>query len=95
MKTKLLKKVRKRFGYYFRESDGVPILVDHARKKVLALDTVELPKTLKIPKEEYYWRILKDRMLTPFGYSYDLYMYNYCAKASNRKTKGSISHETD
>jgi hypothetical protein len=45
MKVKLLKKIRKRFDWYIRELDGIPILLDLKSNRVIVFDN-ELLLTL-------------------------------------------------
>ena len=88
MKVKLLKKIRKRFGYYFRKSDGYPVLVDYKQRKHAIFSPKYLPelngysseeemmKKVEIDLKEYAWRCMKERMLKPFGLRYEDLVFN-------------------
>jgi hypothetical protein len=94
MKTKLLRKIRKRFGYYFRKHDGRPVLVDLKKKNHLSYNDEtlyiyagvkteeEFQKKVEVDKDEYAWRCLKGVMYDAFGYSYSDVMFNYAKRAA-------------
>jgi hypothetical protein len=97
MKVKLLKKIRKRFSYYFRK-DGTLVLVDHHKKRPIIYDLAnvlamrnmtpeDFTKQVHIPEQQWLWRMLKDDMLKPFGYTYLDIMYRYGVRVSKHKTK--------
>jgi hypothetical protein len=77
MKTKLLRKIRKRFGYYFNKN-GWPVLVDHKREVVFVIGVDEILRTTncktiedyklknEAPMELYAWRLLKMKIGQPF-----------------------------
>jgi len=76
MKAKLLKKIRFRFSYY-RNRKGKFILLDNLLKKVYTINAdfcvdngyltkKKAIKEIKVSKEEYFFRVLKDYMLTRF-----------------------------
>jgi len=77
MKTKLLRKIRKRFGYYFNKN-GWPVLVDHKRETVFIINadevlrhsdcktTEEYALRNEVPMELYAWRLLKLKIGQPF-----------------------------
>jgi hypothetical protein len=80
MKVKLLKKIRKRFDWYLRKTDKVPVVLD-LREKTLYMFTNEtivvtgkykdeesMLKSIEIPMEEFRWRMAKDFMYKNFGY---------------------------
>jgi hypothetical protein len=87
MKVKLLKKIRKRFDYYIRGSDGVPIVLDKQTKEVtiFIIDTLvdlsshkdeeALLKSLEVSLDLYRWRTAKGFMYKSFGYTISRLMY--------------------
>jgi hypothetical protein len=99
MKIKLLKKIRKRFGYYFRKSDGYPVLVDYKKRKHTIFSQKYLPelngyssgkemmKHIEIDLEEYAWRCMKERMLKPFGFSYGDVVFNRLKRRCKKNKK--------
>ena len=80
MKVKLLKKIRKRFDWYIRKSDQVPIVLDLKEKThyiftddlLVTLTKYEnaelMRKSIEISIDEYRWRLAKDFMYKKFGY---------------------------
>ena len=92
MKAKLLKRIRKRFDYYFNK-DGEPILIDLSKKEYILINMVfyrqygnfnsieDARKSITLSNEkEVLWRLLKDTMLRPFGYKYGNLRFNYARR---------------
>ena len=90
MKVKLLKKIRRRFKYW-RNSKGKFFLMDHKHKKITKIDMqfakdnqyYRGKKYLKVSKEEFLFRILKSKMLNPFGYYFNDTLYNKFKRRKN------------
>jgi hypothetical protein len=73
VKTKLLRKLRKRFGYYFN-IHGWPVLVDHTLQKVFIINQddvmdhaqvknmAEYMERIEVDMKTYSWRLLKTHM---------------------------------
>lgn len=85
MKVKLLRKIRKRFTWYLRESDGMAVLVDKKHKIIRVINesfmaiedgykTVEeLREVCEVTMQERSFRVLKGLMLKPFGFKWSQY----------------------
>lgn len=90
MKVKLLKKIRKRFDYLTRTSNDGFILVD---KKLKTLDYITEKyyekdfKTIEVPKPEYLFRIMKGKMLSKFGYTFQDIMFKSAMRRVENKNK--------
>lgn len=79
MKIKLLKKLRKRYNWYFR-SDNFPVLIDHYNKSIrvydveylterLKLTLEDVEKQVKVSHDEWAMRWLKTDILGKYGWS--------------------------
>ena len=79
MKTKLLKKLHKRYNWYFNK-DGFPVLIDHIKKEAFVYDVEflcnrfgykveDLPTLVKVPLTEWALRNLKMDILKEYGWS--------------------------
>lgn len=96
MKTKLLKKIRKRFDWYIN-IDGFPILIDHKEKTVKIIDTnaailywrLNSNYVPEVSEQEWTWRNMKQRMYKTFGFSMERVWYNKFTRASKRRKKNS------
>jgi hypothetical protein len=85
MKAKLLKKLRKKYNWYFNK-DGFPILIKHVTKTVIVYDLEyccnlfaytpeDLEKYVKVPHQKWALRLLKRDILTRYGYTLDKIFY--------------------
>lgn len=94
MKVKLLRKVRKRFEWYFNRS-GYPILIDKKRKHATVYDLdyclrrsgykeEQLPLKVTIKHAEWALRYMKADALYPFGITWDKIFYHNAMKNLNR-----------
>lgn len=96
MKVKLLKKIRKRFGWYITPS-GKYILVDKIKRNYERIDETVLrkrfnleddekfKKEIEIEIDEWCWRHLKATMLRPFNVEWSL--YNWTRRMSEKSYK--------
>ena len=87
MKAKLLKKIKKRFGWYEREyyPDSY-VVVDKTRNTFTLVGkgfSKPPSKPIEIDESEFYFRKLKDFLLKPFGFKNSDIMY----RKALRKTK--------
>jgi hypothetical protein len=93
MKVKLLKKLRKRYNWYFN-NDGFPVLIDHYNKNVTIYDleylTYKLKYTIqdleakvKVSHTEWALRWLKTDILKDYGWSVHKSFY----KKANKRYK--------
>lgn len=92
MKVKLLKKIRKRFDWYLRKADKVPIVLDLKEKshyiftdETLVVtgkykDEESMWKSMEIPIEEFRWRMAKDFMYRKFGYKIGDALFNQATR---------------
>lgn len=98
MKVKLLKKLRKKYSWYFNK-DKFPVLLNHELKTVIVYDVDECASRFtnktkevllkEIEVEHHVWalRIMKRDILSRYGYSieysnYKLAMYRLKKKQS-------------
>jgi hypothetical protein len=99
MKIKLLKKLKKRYSWYFNKTK-YPVLIDHLLKKAIVYDLEYcLEKDnfkieeLKCEHTEYALRILKKDILTKYGWNYgervNRFSYNKANSIYNKK----LNHE--
>ena len=95
MKVKLLKKLRKRYNWYFNK-DNFPVLIDHKEETVdiydlesimnrvnYSLEDVEAK--VKVSHPEWALRFLKKDILGSFGWSLDKIRYKHSYKKYKRK----------
>ena len=89
MKAKLLKKIRKRFKWYYRNSDNIPVVIDTVLKsvRIYSFDNCltimnNKKEDIEISEEEYIHRTFRINIFKEFGFSY---MY-YCALKNFRKS---------
>lgn len=97
MKTKLLKKIRKRYEWYFN-NDGFPVLIDHDKKSVTLYDVEycttrfnykveDLPTIVKVPLQEWAIRILKTDILGQYGWNISNVRYKIAVSRLKKKQK--------
>ena len=96
MKAKLLKRIRRRFGYYKNDKDQY-VIVDKVCKRLtvvtkeLVFEQCPYYKTLDFDEELVYFNFLKDRIARPFvGEFYNKVIYNYGARKIKRKQNVNI-----
>lgn len=99
MKVKLLKKVRKKYGWYFN-SDNDPVVLNHKTKRLQVYnlaycmadsgyDDKKLKARVKIDYKVWALRIAKRDILSEFGYSLEKTWYKAAQRKLNRKLKKS------
>lgn len=97
MKTKLLKKIRKRFIWYIN-SEGFPVIIDKKEKSFGTINLTSLKKyynytddswkdEIEIDIKEWAWRNLKQRMLKPFGFNITQIWYNKAIRLSRKRDR--------
>jgi hypothetical protein len=95
MKVKLLKKLRKKYNWYFNK-DGFPVLIDHSNKIATVYDLEYLAKRanytleeievkVKVDHTEWAIRWLKGDILKEWDWKYDRSVYRLAMKKYNRK----------
>jgi len=98
MKTKLLKKIRKRFNWYFNVN-GFPVLIDHYYKKVTVYDLEfcmnynkysleDVEAKVKCSHNEWALRHMKQKVFNSIGYNHYDYtssIYKLAIKRYNKK----------
>jgi hypothetical protein len=95
MKIKLLKKLRKRYNWYFNK-DKFPVLIDHSNKTATIYDIEYLAERAKYTLEdievkvkvnhtEWAIRYLKMDILKEWGWKYDRCVYKLAIKKYKRK----------
>jgi len=93
MKVKLLKKLRKRYNWYFNK-DNFPVLIDHHYKNVTIYDLEycmgvvkytlqDVEAKVKVSHTEWALRFLKSDILKDYGWSTQKSLY----KKANRNYK--------
>lgn len=95
MKAKLLKKVRKRFKYYFKNNQIV--ILDTKFKRDYVINTIkdaanilgyEDPSgKIQVSPEEYKMRSALIFMIRPFGFIWENKRYSYHLRQYNSKNK--------
>lgn len=88
MKVKLLKKLRKRFSWYYRESDKAPILVDHKNQTVEIYD--KEPSRIgegTISKQEYNDRCFKSDLFFDYLGGRKKYMYRLVLRELKKQSR--------
>ena len=97
MRTKLLKKLRKRYGWYFN-NDGFPVLLNHYEKTVTLYDVEylcerakykveDLPTIIKVPLTEWALRHLKMDILKDYGWEFSRVRYKIASRKLKEKQK--------
>lgn len=97
MKVKLLKKLRKRYEWYFKE-DGFPVLLDHYEKKATLYDLEymrhlykysleDVEKNVEVPHQVWALRRLKMDIMGEYGYSMDSCIYKYALRKMKAKKR--------
>ena len=97
MKTKLLKKLHKRYDWYFN-ADGFPVLIDHDKKSVTLYDieylcqrtgykVEELPTLIKVEYTEWALRMMKLDILREYGWSMNTIRYKIAVNRLKTKRK--------
>lgn len=91
MKTKLLRKMHRRFDWYFN-SDGDIVLLNKSNKSVFVMDDESLKKYYKLDtldascgKEEFKARLIRGYILKNIGMSEDLFLFRRATRAFNRR----------
>jgi hypothetical protein len=97
MKVKLLKKLRKRYNWYFN-NDNFPVLIDHHYKKVTIYDLEycmnmvkytlqDVEIKVKVSHDEWALRHLKTDILGKYGWSTQKSIYRKANRNYKRLTK--------
>lgn len=96
MKAKLLRKIRKRYGWYFTSDDDL-VLVDNHKKECTFINKKFLSRhyawseddflLMEISMKELKWRCGKDIMLNSFGRKYADVFYNITKRKSEKRGK--------
>ncbi len=95
MKTKLLKKIRKQFSWYFNK-DGFPVVINHEKQEVDIYDLEycskrigytleEVEVKVKVSHQEWALRLLKNDILKPYGYKLQRNWYKLAVKKLKQK----------
>ena len=90
MKVKLLKKLRKRYNWYFNK-DKFPVLIDHYKKKCIIYDlqyvsalnkyTLEdVQQKVKVSHDEWALRHLKTDILGKYGWDINKVHYEIAVR---------------
>ena len=98
MKVKVLKKLRKRYDWYFN-TDGFPVLIDHIKKTVTLYDVEylcqrnnykveDLPTLVKVEHTEWALRVMKWDLLQEWGWNISRVRYRIATrKLKNKQPK--------
>jgi hypothetical protein len=97
MKIKLLKKIRKRYDWYFNK-EKYPVLIIHNTKEVIPIDfeyctyfmnyTLEdVKQKVKIDYTEWALRLMKVRILKNYGITYNNLLYHRINRSFKKKQK--------
>jgi len=97
MKTKLLKKLHKRYSWYFNSSK-FPVLIDHDKQIATVYDTEyccslakykveDLPTLVKVPLDEWALRAMKFDILQKYGWSITKVYYKLAVNKLKSKQK--------
>lgn len=95
MKVKLLKKLRKRYNWYFNK-DNFPVLIDHTEQEVTLYDleymcnlfdyTLEdVKQKVKISHTEWALRCLKKDILDEYGWTISRVRYKLAVRKYKKK----------
>lgn len=99
MKTKLLKKLHKRYSWYFNK-EGFPVLLNHKKERVILYDIEycmnlnnytpeDVLVKIKVPYQEWALRIMKRDILTSFGWDIERVRY----KIAKNKLKSKLRND--
>ena len=95
MKTKLLKKLRKKYDWYFN-ADGFPVLINHIKKAVTLYDVEylcqrmnykveDLPTLVRVEHTEWALRNMKRDILQEYGWDMSRVRYKIAIKRLKNK----------
>jgi hypothetical protein len=95
MKVKLLKKLRKRYNWYFN-NDNFPVLIDHYKKSVRIYDLEyvsalnrytldDVKQKVKVSHDEWVLRCLKTDILGKYGWNIQNSFYKKAVKRYKAK----------
>lgn len=95
MKVKLLKRLHKRYSWYFNK-EKFPVLIDHLNKRVTVFDVeqccalngyaaADLDKFVKVPMQEWALRHMKVQILKPYGWSMEVVRYKLAMRRLKQK----------
>jgi hypothetical protein len=99
MKTKLLRKLKKRYNWYFNK-DNFPVLIDHYKKHVTLYDfeymcakfkysLKDVKEKVQVPHTEWALRKMKLDILSDYGYQIDRVRYKKATRNYNKKLERS------
>lgn len=97
MKTKLLRKIHKRYNWYFNK-DKFPVLIDHKTKRVTLYDLEymcerfnyklkDLPEFIKTPYHSWALNAMKLDILTNYGWTVRRTRYRIAVRRYKSKIK--------
>jgi hypothetical protein len=97
MNIKLLKKIRKRYDWYFN-SEKFPVLISHCSKKVIVMDMEyckrvsnysfeDIKELVKVNHTEWALRFMKNYILAEFGIKYSNIQYRQVNREFKNKQK--------
>jgi hypothetical protein len=91
MKVKLLKKVRKEFGWYIN-GNGYPVLIKYKLQRVILFNLDYCLRetgyknleeaNLEVDPQTWAWRLLKYRILHKYGWTLDRHWYKHALRKS-------------
>ena len=95
MKVKLLKKIRKKYNWYFNK-DGFPVLINHHKQtatvynlelacKLTSTKIEDVPKVIEVSNTVWCLRLMKRDILGIYGYSFDKFIYKMAKRNYKRK----------
>lgn len=96
MKTKLLRKVRKRFSWYLN-SEKRPVLIDNYKREINTYTDIDIAFLLSVQaysdfikeseqiKNEKAWNLFKSNMLDDYGYNNKIKKWRFRKATSNFK----------
>ena len=95
MRTKLLKKLRKRYVWYFN-TNLFPVLIDHNKQKVLVYDVEylcrrfnykveDLSTLITVEHQEWALRVMKLDILSEYGWSMSHVIYKMALRKLKKK----------
>jgi len=94
MKTKLLKKIRKRFDWYITPG-GNYVIIDKKLEKTHLLDLKKAlnyadfkKEDLGVSEDTFIWRITKEIMTIPFGYKFEDIFFKRSVQKFNKTKAG-------
>jgi hypothetical protein len=97
MKVKLLKKLRKKYSWYFN-NEKCPVLINHKTKNVIVFNlkycmkpinyTLEdVEKTVEIDHKLWFFRVFKKHLLGKYGWTVDKNTYRIAVLRFKQKYK--------